>query len=83
MVIAGPALLAAAEPVMENSPAPIMAPMPKATRLTGPRVLFRVPSPLSAASFVSKSIDFLKFIVQGLVKVVYSLVVCNMIVKPK
>ncbi|MNH46437.1 hypothetical protein D3C79_1092180 [compost metagenome] len=66
IVIAGPALLAAAEPVIEKSPAPIMAPIPKATRFTGPSVLFRVPSPLSAASLVSKSIDFLKFINYGL-----------------
>ena len=38
---AGPALSAAAIPVNENSPAPMMAPMPRATRLNGPRVFFR------------------------------------------
>ncbi|MNX56791.1 hypothetical protein D3C86_875940 [compost metagenome] len=65
--MAGPALLAAAEPVIENSPAPMIAPIPKATRFTGPSVLFSVPSPLSDASLVSKSIDFLKFIICGLV----------------
>src|ERR1035438_9552154 len=38
---AGPALSAATMPVSENSPAPMMAPMPSATRLTGPSVRFK------------------------------------------
>src|SRR5579862_4354125 len=36
---AGPAFSAAAMPVSENRPAPMMAPIPSATRFTGPRVL--------------------------------------------
>jgi hypothetical protein len=36
IVTAGPALLAAARPVIENSPAPMIAPMPSATRLPAP-----------------------------------------------
>ena len=38
---AGPAFSAAAMPVSENSPAPMIAPMPSATRFTGPSVFFR------------------------------------------
>ena len=38
---AGPALSAAAMPVSENRPAPMIAPMPSATRFTGPSVRFR------------------------------------------
>src|SRR5579872_2090842 len=49
---AGPALSAAAMPVRENSPAPMMAPMPRATRLTGPRVLARWCLPLSDSSMM-------------------------------
>ena len=35
MVMAGPAFVAAATPVIENSPAPIIAPIPKAIKVVG------------------------------------------------
>jgi|GEM_PF-5504940 len=42
IVTAGPALWAAAPPVMEKSPAPIIAPMPSATKLGAPNVRFKL-----------------------------------------
>ena len=38
--MAGPAFSAAAMPVREKMPAPMMAPIPNATRLPGPSVRF-------------------------------------------
>src|ERR1051326_249118 len=49
---AGPAWSAAAMPVSENKPAPIIAPMPKATRLTGPSVRTRWCLPPSASAMM-------------------------------
>src|SRR5713226_7623787 len=57
-MIAGPAYRAAAAPVSTKMPAPMMAPIPSVTRLTGPRALLRLCSPVSAASFISVLIDF-------------------------
>src|SRR5215212_307007 len=54
---AGPAWSAAAIPVSENRPAPMIAPMPRATRLTGPRVFFKWCSPLSDSALIRSS-DF-------------------------
>src|ERR1017187_2887458 len=42
--MAGPAKLAAAAPVSTKMPAPMIAPIPSATRLTGPRARFSPPS---------------------------------------
>src|ERR1022692_3728163 len=53
----GPAFSAAAMPVSENRPAPIMAPMPSATRFTGPSVRLSECS-LSSASDLMRSSDF-------------------------
>src|SRR5467141_97795 len=38
-------------------PAPMMAPIPRVTRFTGPRARFRLCSPVSPASFISVSSD--------------------------
>ena len=58
MVTDGPALLAAAAAVRTNKPAPIIAPIPSATRLAALRVLFRPLSP-SDESRISLPIGFL------------------------
>ena len=57
-VIAGPVYDAATVPVMENNPAPIITPTPRATRLTGPSTRLRVPLPVSLASACKASILF-------------------------
>jgi hypothetical protein len=44
MAMAGPAFWAAATPVRENSPAPMIAPIPKAMRFPGPSVRFSLTS---------------------------------------
>src|SRR5258707_5720015 len=54
---AGLALSAAAMPVSEKSPAPMIAPIPSATRLTAPSVFFRCVSPASASAWIRAS-DF-------------------------
>jgi len=59
MVIAGPALVAAAPPVMENNPAPITAPIPNAIKDQGPSVFFR-PFSVSDASVKSWLSGFLQ-----------------------
>jgi hypothetical protein len=59
MVIAGPAWLAAAIPVIENNPAPMMAPIPKAIKPQAPKVLFKVWEPVSCASFIKAAMGFL------------------------
>ncbi len=56
---AGPAFSAAAMPVSENSPAPMIAPMPSPTRLQGPRVRSR-PWPPPSASRRRRSIGFVR-----------------------
>jgi hypothetical protein len=58
MVMAGPALLAAASPVMEKRPAPIMAPIPRATSEPAPSDFLR-PFSVSAASAIKILIGFL------------------------
>src|SRR5688572_5669716 len=52
IITAGPAASPAAAAVRTKSPAPIMAPIPRAIRLAGPRVLFSPlsPSPAEANS---------------------------------
>jgi hypothetical protein len=57
-VIAGPAFADAASPVIENSPAPIMAPIPRATNPGAVNVFFH-PFSESAASFKSWANGFL------------------------
>lgn len=57
-VMAGPAYSEATVPVMENSPAPIITPTPRAIRLKGPSTLFRLLSPELPASFCNASIVF-------------------------
>ena len=57
--MAGPVYPAATVPVMENSPAPIMTPTPKAIKLMGPNTLFRLLLPDCSASACSASILFL------------------------
>ena len=49
----------AAKPVIENKPAPIMAPIPKVTRLNDVRVFLRVCEP-SSDSLTNCAIDFLR-----------------------
>src|ERR1039457_7103536 len=49
---AGPALLAAAIPVSENRPAPMIAPIPSAIRLIGPSVRFSECSESSDSSLM-------------------------------
>src|SRR5215471_10754443 len=56
-MMAGPAYKAAAEPVSTKIPAPIMAPMPRVTRLIGPSARFSEFSPVSPASFINTSSD--------------------------
>src|SRR5580700_3029498 len=43
---------------MTKMPAPMMAPIPSVTRLTGPRARLRLCSPVSPASFINVVIDF-------------------------
>ena len=57
-MIAGPAFADAARPVIENSPAPIMAPIPRATNPGAVNVFF-YPFSESAASFKSWANGFL------------------------
>src|SRR5712691_5421617 len=57
-MLAGPAYSAAGDPVSAKIPAPIMAPIPSVTRFTGPRARLRLCSPVSSASFISVSSDF-------------------------
>src|SRR5579863_6073926 len=57
-MIAGPAYSEAAEPVSTKMPAPIIAPIPNVTRFTGPSARLRLCSPVSEASFISVSSDF-------------------------
>ena len=49
----GPALFAAARPVMEKSPAPMIAPIPSDVRLKAPRVLLRLCSVSWASSVMA------------------------------
>ena len=56
--MAGPALLAAANPVIENKPAPMMAPIPRAINALASNVLFNVWLPVSLASCNNPVIDF-------------------------
>ena len=58
-VMAGPVNSDATVPVMEKSPAPIITPTPRATRLTGPSTLFRVLLPEAFASACRASMLFL------------------------
>lgn len=62
-ITAGPALSAAAIPVKEKSPAPIIAPTPRAIRPELVNVLFKEPYPLCSASATSLGIDFLYHII--------------------
>src|SRR5207244_457194 len=55
--IAGPACSAAASPVSTKMPVPMIAPMPRVTRLTGPSTRLSEWSPVCAASAVNCSID--------------------------
>src|SRR5258706_1252241 len=57
-VTAGPDRSAIAAAVRTNRPAPIMAPMPRATSDVGPRVRLSASSPAAAASNVNCSIGF-------------------------
>src|SRR5580693_8778412 len=57
-MIDGPAYSDAAEPVITKMPAPMIAPMPKVTRFTGPSARFRLCSPVSLDSSISMVIDF-------------------------
>src|SRR4051794_25622866 len=56
----GPARSAIAAAVRTNSPAPMIAPMPRATSEPGPSVRLSVPSPVEAASASRVSIDFVR-----------------------
>ena len=58
-VMAGPVYSAATVPVMEKSPAPMMAPTPKAMSPHGPSTRFRVLLPDSLASAIRSAKDFL------------------------
>ena len=58
MVTAGPAFKAAADAVLTNKPAPIMAPIPKATKEPALNVRFK-PFSLSEASASKELTDFL------------------------
>ncbi len=53
--MAGPAYFAAADPVSTKIPAPMIAPIPRVIRLTGPRARLRLCSPVSDASSISMS----------------------------
>src|ERR1700747_669686 len=53
-----PASSKAADPVNTKMPAPMMAPIPSVTRFIGPRARFRLCSPVSDASFIKVSRDF-------------------------
>ena len=59
-MIAGPALLAAAMPVSENNPAPIITPTPTDIRPKGPNLRFNVPLPVSEASVNKERIVFFR-----------------------
>src|SRR5262245_45532872 len=56
MTSAGPAFCDAAVPVITNSPAPMIAPIPSVVRFSGPRA--RLNLPLSASA-CSSNVDFL------------------------
>src|SRR5260370_597673 len=51
--MAGPALSAAATPVSENRPAPMIAPMPSTIRFHGPKTRFILCSPPSAQALLA------------------------------
>jgi hypothetical protein len=57
-IMAGPALFAAAIPVKENKPAPIITPTPIEINPKGPKLRFSVFDPVSFASFKSERIVF-------------------------
>src|SRR5579863_4392738 len=57
-MMAGPAYSAAADPVSTKIPAPMIAPIPSDTRLTGPNARFSPCSPVSEASFNKASMGF-------------------------
>ena len=57
MVTEGPARSAMAAAVRTNRPAPMIAPMPRATRAHGPSVRLSAFSPVSDASASRESID--------------------------
>src|SRR5262245_11484896 len=56
-VTEGPARSAIAAAVRTKRPAPMMAPIPRATSAIGPSVRFSVPSPLASASARRRSTD--------------------------
>src|SRR5262249_35617595 len=56
----GPERSAMAAAVRTNRPAPMIAPMPRATSDIGPSVRFNVVSPLAAASDSRRSIDLVR-----------------------
>ncbi len=60
IVTDGPARSAIAAAVLTKRPAPMIAPIPRATSAHGPRVRLRVPSPVEPASASSASIDFVR-----------------------
>jgi hypothetical protein len=66
--IAGPPLDAAALPVNEKMPAPMIAPMPSVVRFMADNVRFKLCSPPTAASAFKAAIDFLtkRFAIQCL-----------------
>jgi hypothetical protein len=57
--MAGPVYPAATAPVMENNPAPIITPTPKAIKLHGPRIRFSDLLPESFASVIKSAKGFL------------------------
>jgi hypothetical protein len=65
--------LAAAMPVIENNPAPMMAPIPNAINPPAPNVLFRVWVPVSWASFINAAIGFLTNKLMLLVGFIYKI----------
>src|SRR5262245_34343116 len=60
IVTDGPDRSAIAAAVRTKRPAPMIAPMPSATRADGPSVRLSVPSPLAAASDSRRSIDLVR-----------------------
>ena len=54
IVTAGPALFAAAEPVIENNPAPMIAPIPSKTNALAPSVFAK---PCSFDSFCKSNLS--------------------------
>jgi len=64
MVTAGPAACPAAAAVLTNKPAPIMAPIPRATRLPAPRVRFKPDSPVLACASIADRDFFANKLIQ-------------------